>query len=157
MELFEARGHIFLVGAACHAELASKELGWCRLKAHVKPLVDGTLTTVKILIASGLQSIGRPYRGRLSTEVIHQLGHFCIELSRVRCIDGREEIESTACVKDSWTVRSMVLMGKQSPFVLGALLAGMPLNFSDKHKFALWRQALVASFNRVVLDQLGDK
>ena len=36
-ELFESRGHFFLIGAACHAELAYKEHGWDRLKAMVKP------------------------------------------------------------------------------------------------------------------------
>ena len=56
-ELFEDRGHFFLIGAACHAELASKEHGWERLKRHVKPYVDGKLSTLKELIASALQKI----------------------------------------------------------------------------------------------------
>ena len=56
-ELFESRGHFFLVGVACHAELASKEHGWERLKRGVKPHVDGTLTTLRELIATTLQTI----------------------------------------------------------------------------------------------------
>ena len=56
-ELFEDRGHFFLVGAACHAELASKEHGWERLKRGVKPWVDGTLTTLQSLIAKVLPTI----------------------------------------------------------------------------------------------------
>ena len=43
-------------------KLASKEYGWCRLKSHVKPYVDGTLTTLRSLIAYGLQKIGQRER-----------------------------------------------------------------------------------------------
>ena len=57
-ELFEERGHFFLIGAACHAELAHKEHGWARLKREVKPYVDGKLTTLRALIAAAIGKIG---------------------------------------------------------------------------------------------------
>ena len=57
-ELFEQRGHFFLIGAACHAELAHKEHGWARLKREVKPYVDGILTTLHSLIAAAILKFG---------------------------------------------------------------------------------------------------
>ena len=57
-ELFEERGHFFLIGAACHAELAHKEHGWARLKREVRPYVDGKLTTLRALIAAAIGKIG---------------------------------------------------------------------------------------------------
>lgn len=61
-ELFEDRGHFFLIGAACHAELASKEHGWARLKSKVKPYVNGKLSTLQDLIATVLPQIGQRER-----------------------------------------------------------------------------------------------
>ena len=57
-EQFEERGHFFLIGAACHAELAHKEHGWARLKREVKPYVDGKLITLHALIAAAIGKIG---------------------------------------------------------------------------------------------------
>jgi len=56
-ELFESRGHFFLIGAACHAELAHVEHGWARLKSGVKPYVDGTITTLRELVANAMVEI----------------------------------------------------------------------------------------------------
>ena len=57
-ELFLDRGHFFLIGAACHAELASKEHGWARLKAQVKPYVDGKMEKLRSLIAAAITKFG---------------------------------------------------------------------------------------------------
>ena len=57
-ELFQERHHFFLIGAACHAELASKEHGWARLKREVKPYVDGSVTTLRSLIAAAITKFG---------------------------------------------------------------------------------------------------
>ena len=56
-ELFEDRGHFFLIGVASHAELASKEHGWERLKRKLKPEVDGTPPTLQRLIHEALPTI----------------------------------------------------------------------------------------------------
>ena len=49
-ELYEKEYHFILVGVACHAELASKEHGWRRIKNKVKPYVDGTIGTLRRLV-----------------------------------------------------------------------------------------------------------
>ena len=61
-EMLESRGHFLLIGAAYHPELAYKELGWARLKAKVKPYVDGTIVKLRQLIADAMQSIGQKER-----------------------------------------------------------------------------------------------
>ena len=61
-ELFESRGHFLLVGVACHAELAYKEHGWARLKQQVKPLVDGSMSTLRELVCRVLKEIRQPAR-----------------------------------------------------------------------------------------------
>ena len=61
-ELFEERGHFFLLGAACHCEFGLKEHGWLRLKTDVKPFVDGTIATLQRLIGEALPKIGQRER-----------------------------------------------------------------------------------------------
>jgi hypothetical protein len=56
-ELFQSRGHFLLVGAACHAELAYKEHGWARLKQKVRPFVDGTMTTIRMLVLAAMKEL----------------------------------------------------------------------------------------------------
>ena len=47
IELFHDRYHTCLIGAAYHAELASQEHRWRRLKQKVRPAADGTMETIK--------------------------------------------------------------------------------------------------------------
>jgi hypothetical protein len=46
IELFHSRHHTCLIGAAYHAELASQEHRWRRLKQQVRPMADGTMETI---------------------------------------------------------------------------------------------------------------
>ena len=50
IEIFELRYHTCLIGAAYHAELASEEHRWRRLKQLVKPYVDNSVETCVQLI-----------------------------------------------------------------------------------------------------------
>ena len=56
-ELFERRGHLCIIGVACHPEMASKEHGWSRLKAKVKPLVTGAYLHLRELVTAAIQEI----------------------------------------------------------------------------------------------------
>ena len=56
-ELYEKEYHFILVGVACHAELASKEHGWRRIKNKVKPYVDGTIGTLRRLVRDARKTI----------------------------------------------------------------------------------------------------
>ena len=58
-EMLLSRGHFGIIGAACHAELAYKEHGWARLKAKVKPWVDGKMSTLEEVVMRAIQSIGQ--------------------------------------------------------------------------------------------------
>lgn len=72
-ETFMSRGNCTLVGAACHAELAYKEHGWARLKAKVRPHVDGKYSTLWGLIDDAVKAIGLKARledARRSREVM---------------------------------------------------------------------------------------
>ena len=57
-EMYQSRGHFALIGPACHAELAPKEHGWARLKAKVKPWVDGKIETLDKLLIDAMKEIG---------------------------------------------------------------------------------------------------
>jgi len=81
-EQCEARGSCILIGVACHPEMASKEHGWARLKAEVKPRVDGKYTTLRELILGTLPKIGQ--RERL------------LDARRCREVRCRESFLSTA-------------------------------------------------------------
>ena len=81
-EQCEARGSCILIGVACHPEMASKEHGWARLKAEVKPRVDGKYSTLRELILETLPKIGQ--RERL------------LDARRCREVRSRESFLSTA-------------------------------------------------------------
>ena len=57
IEIFQSRYHTCIIGAAYHAELASEEHRWRRLKQLVKPFVDGTVMTCTQLIESAWGSL----------------------------------------------------------------------------------------------------
>lgn len=57
IEIFEDRFHTCIIGAAYHAELASEEHRWRRLKQLVRPFVDGTVLTCQELISGAWGSL----------------------------------------------------------------------------------------------------
>ena len=57
VEIFEDRYHTCLIGAAYHAELASEEHRWRRLKQLVRPYVDDTVATCVQLIQAAWGSL----------------------------------------------------------------------------------------------------
>ena len=61
-EMFERRGHLLIIGVACHPEMASKEHGWSRLKAKVKPLVTGAYLQLRILVLAAIKQITQKAR-----------------------------------------------------------------------------------------------
>ena len=54
MRCLKLEGHFVLVGAACHAELASREHGWARVKARVKPYADGTMSKLEEIVSRSI-------------------------------------------------------------------------------------------------------
>jgi hypothetical protein len=58
IELHQDRYHTCLIGAAYHAELASQEHRWRRLKQMVRPLVDGEMATTLSLVENAWPALG---------------------------------------------------------------------------------------------------
>jgi hypothetical protein len=102
-----------------------------------------------------IQTLGRPARKRLATEVMNQRGGLVFWLSVI-------EVASDQVVEESkfryhWHSRSTVVLGKGSPYIVRALELGMPFAFGDSDSHSLWSRALTEGADAVILDQHGDK
>ena len=114
-EMMIARGHFGLIGAACHAELAYKEHGWARLKAKVRPYVDGTMTKLEDIVHKAMQGIGQ--RARLEDS------RKCREVMEAyRTIAKRGEV-ATAQKLDLWEKEHKKHRGVHAAEIAALLIA----------------------------------
>lgn len=101
-----------------------------------------------------LQTLGRPSRRRLPTEVVNQRGSFRFLLRRV-CKDTGAVLDAV-CGSEAWHAKSVCVLEKASGYIAAALMRGMPFDLGDE-LWDKWSAAVSVACDAFLVDQRTDK
>lgn len=110
--------------------------------------------TSQQLAQHAISKIGRPSAQRLSTEVVNQSGFLRAKLLQVDRESG--DLLESVWVRQPWHTPSVVVLAKTAPFVLEALLRGLPFSMGGL-LWQDWKELLELACDKLVFDQAGDK